>query len=145
MINHFQQNCRTYRLQIFGPSENICLKKSRKLAHTYGQQKRLGKPTIAKVWQSTPLQPDRLDYWWCQWPESPSPRRSYYTEVFDTECSLIEIAEDVLIYVYPNETDRRETSAVQNQALKLYTRLVQWKLRFSDIIPEEVKNLITIH
>ena len=51
---------------------------------------------------------------------------------------MIEIAEDVLAYVYPNASDRKETLTAQHQALQLYTRLVEWKLKFSDSIPEEV-------
>lgn len=81
------------------------------------------------------------EYWWFQWPRSLQRRQSYYKELFDAECFLIEISEDVLIHVYLNEIDTSNAPQPGGQALRLYVRLTSWKLWFMDTMPEEAFDL----
>lgn len=131
---------------------NVCWKgitltqdeRNRKSSYTYGRRKRIARPDIRKAWQSDNANlghADAPEYWWFHWPRLVQYRRSYYKELFDAECYLIEISEDVLIHVYPNEIDASDAPNPRGQALRLYNRLSEWKLWFMDTIPEEAFDL----
>ena len=116
----------------------------RRFSYTYGRRKALGKPKIPKFWQMEDAflgSSDSPEYLWFQWPRHLFRHRSYYREVFDAECYLVELAEDILAFLYPNQGTSTSINAAKDETVQLYARLCNWKRWYSDAIPQEAHEL----
>ncbi|RKK65579.1 hypothetical protein BFJ69_g16157 [Fusarium oxysporum] len=77
---------------------------------------------------------DNPGYWWFPYPVSVVPQNALKREIFDAECNLAEITEQILDFLIPLEEGwppRRNP----HRALELYTKLTRWKLS----LPERLK------
>jgi hypothetical protein len=77
---------------------------------------------------------DNPDYWWFPYPVSVVPQKSLKREIFEAECDLTEITEQVLEFLIPLEEGWLPRRNAQ-KALELYKKLTQWK--FS--LPERLR------
>lgn len=103
------------------------------------RRKTLRKPDIPKLWQdaaqSSPEQ-ESIDYWWFAYPVSLTPQRSFREEIFEAECDLMEIFEDIMDFLAPTHSDTNPFEAPE-QALKLYQRLMAWKYSLPEFLQAE--------
>jgi hypothetical protein len=110
----------------------------RKFALTFGWKKRIGKPSIEKSWQREQIsflaKTESSSYWWMPYPLSETPKRSYYREIFDQECYLVEIAEDILNFINSDEPEASYSEPDNVRAFSLYNRLVWWRLSLPDCL-----------
>ncbi|RYC78714.1 hypothetical protein BFJ63_vAg18411, partial [Fusarium oxysporum f. sp. narcissi] len=96
------------------------------------------KPMRPKTWHDEATSPlcnkDNPGYWWFPYPVSVVPQNALKREIFDAECNLAEITEQILDFLIPFEEGwppRRNP----HRALELYTKLTRWKLS----LPERLK------
>ncbi|KAH7237907.1 hypothetical protein B0J15DRAFT_503142, partial [Fusarium solani] len=96
------------------------------------------KPNRLKSWNDETTSPlckkDNPDYWWFPYPVSVVPQKSLKREIFEAECDLTEITEQVLEFLIPLEEGCLPRRNAQ-KALELYKKLTQWK--FS--LPERLR------
>ncbi|RKK26441.1 hypothetical protein BFJ67_g16650 [Fusarium oxysporum f. sp. cepae] len=109
------------------------------------RRKTLRKPDIPKLWQdaaqSSP-EGEYNDYWWFAYPVSSTPQRSFRKEIFEAECDLIEIFEDIMDFLAPTKSDSNPFKAPE-QALKLYRRLITLKYTLPEFLQAESSTLPT--
>ncbi|KAG7424683.1 Nitrogen assimilation transcription factor nit-4 [Fusarium oxysporum f. sp. raphani] len=93
------------------------------------------KPRRPKTWHDEATSPlcnkGSPGYWWFPYPVSVIPQNALKREIFDAECDLAEITEQVLDFLIPLEEGwppRRNT----HRALELYTELTRWKYSLSE-------------
>lgn len=95
------------------------------------------KPMRPKTWHDEATSPlcnkDNPGYWWFPYPVSVVPQNALKREIFDAECNLAEITEQILDLIPFEEgwPPRRNP----HRALELYTKLTRWKLS----LPERLK------
>ncbi|KAG9501498.1 hypothetical protein J7337_007187 [Fusarium musae] len=95
------------------------------------------KPARDRTWQeeSSPVnRTENPEYWWFSYPVSVAPRRSMKREIFEAECNLTEITEQVLEFLIPLEQGV-SPSRNTGRAVQLYSKIMEWK--FS--LPEELR------
>ncbi|SPJ78507.1 related to pathway-specific regulatory protein nit-4 [Fusarium torulosum] len=109
-----------------------------KLMHGLCRRFIIKKPNRPKTWHdeatSSLCKKDSPDYWWFPYPMSVVPQKSLKREIFDAECELAEITEQVLEFLIPLEDGVAPRRNVK-RAMELYTEIIEWK--FS--LPERLK------
>ncbi|XPS79748.1 hypothetical protein M3J09_011720 [Ascochyta lentis] len=109
-----------------------------KSVHSYGRRKNIKKPERPKMWQnkqeSLLSREDTSDYWWFAYPLSLTAQVSMKREIYDAECDLVEIVDELMNYLDPQEghTALREIPA---KAHEFYRRVTE--LKFS--LPERLR------
>ncbi|EGU87132.1 hypothetical protein FOPG_16446 [Fusarium oxysporum f. sp. conglutinans race 2 54008] len=98
--------------------------------HGLCRRRVIRKPRRPKTWRDEATSPlynkDNPGYWWFPYPVSVVPQNALKREIFDAECDLAEITEQILGFLIPLEEGwppRRNT----HRALELYTELTRWK------------------
>ncbi|KAK2468206.1 hypothetical protein H9L39_19852 [Fusarium oxysporum f. sp. albedinis] len=93
------------------------------------------KPKRPKTWRDQSTSPlykkFNPGYWWFPYPVSVVPQNALKGEIFDAECDLTELTEQILNFLTPLEEGwppRRNTQ----RALELYTELTRWKYSLSE-------------
>ncbi|KAH6613171.1 hypothetical protein C7974DRAFT_380888 [Boeremia exigua] len=115
-----------------------------KSIHSYCRHKQIRKPRIPKLWQDkqTSLYPSRntADYWWFAYPLSLNAQESMKVEIFNAECSLAEIVEEILDFLDPckGEALPHENTT---RARDLYQRVLD--LKYS--LPERLRAEDAVH
>ncbi|KFA68336.1 hypothetical protein S40285_09476 [Stachybotrys chlorohalonatus IBT 40285] len=102
-------------------------------------RKTLRKPDIPKLWQdATQSSPEEEfnESWWFAYPVSLSPQRSFKKEIFDAECDLMEIFQDIMDFLSPIDNGPHPSEAPEH-AVKLYGRLTAWKYSLPEYLQSE--------
>ncbi|KAF4980369.1 hypothetical protein FZEAL_3599 [Fusarium zealandicum] len=98
------------------------------------------RPNRPKIWRDAATSPlcntDSPDYWWFSYPVSVIPQKSLKRDIFEAECNLTEITEQVLQFLVPLEegiVPRRNAE----RARELYTKLTEWKASLPERLQAE--------
>jgi len=88
------------------------------------------KPKRPKTWRDQATSPlyEKLNpgYWWFPYPVSVVPQNALKGEIFDAECDLTELTEQILNFLTQLEEGWPPRGNTQ-RALELYTDLTRWK------------------
>ncbi|KAH7189822.1 hypothetical protein DER44DRAFT_635873, partial [Fusarium oxysporum] len=107
------------------------------------RRKTLRKPDIPKLWQGVAQslpEEESNDYWWFAYPVSLTPQMSFRKKIFEAECDLIEIFEDIMDFLVPRHSDADPFKA-PDQVLKLYRRLIALKYSLPEFLQAESSTL----
>ncbi|KEY71942.1 hypothetical protein S7711_07091 [Stachybotrys chartarum IBT 7711] len=109
------------------------------IAGPMNHRKILRKPDIPKLWQDTTQsspEEEFNDSWWFAYPVSLNPQRSFKREIFNAECDLMEIFEDIMDFLAPIDNGPNPLEAPEH-AVKLYRRLTAWKYSLPEYLQSE--------
>lgn len=132
------------RLNIANSGSEHANDSSRKSVHSYGRRKVIKKPQRPKLWQNKQMsmlsRVDTADHWWFAYPFSLVAQTSIKREIFDAECTLAEIVEDVLEFLNPDEGDAAPRGSII-RAQELY----QKTLHLKHSLPERLRAEDAVH